>query len=126
MKRTLHISLFLTAFISAASFSYAQQPDTTSVFSVVEVLDEAVATAEKSKIVYRLDRQKLSGSASISAEGGSAVDVLRSIPSVQVDSEGGVTFRGSSGFLVYVDGHQSVLEGTQALQQISAAVIEDI
>ena len=67
MKRTLHISLFLTAFISAASFSYAQQPDTTSVFSVVEVLDEAVATAEKSKIVYRLDRQKLSGSASISA-----------------------------------------------------------
>ena len=126
MKRALHISLFLTAFISSASFSYAQQTDTTSVFSVVEVLDEAVATAEKSKVVYRLDRQKLSGSASISAEGGSAVDVLRSIPSVQVDSEGGVTFRGSSGFLVYVDGHQSVLEGTQALQQISAAVIEDI
>lgn len=126
MKRALHIILFLASFISFTHSSYARQSDTTSIFSVVEVLDEAVATAEKSKVVYRLDRQKLSGSASISAEGGSAVDVLRSIPSVQVDSEGGVTFRGSSGFLVYVDGHQSVLEGTQALQQISAAVIEDI
>lgn len=55
--------------------------DSTSIFSVVEVLDEALMTAEKSRVVYRLDRQKLSGSASLSSEGGTAVDVLRSIPS---------------------------------------------
>ena len=92
--------------------------DSTSIFSVVEVLGEALMTAEKSRVVYRLDRQKLSGSASLSSEGGTAVDVLRSIPSVRVDSEGEVSFRGSTGYLVYIDGHQSVLEGTQALQQI--------
>lgn len=35
-------------------------------------------------------------------EDGTAVDVLRSIPSVRVDSEGEVSFRGSTGYLVYI------------------------
>lgn len=112
--------------LSSAAQEVVQDTSQTSIFSVVEVLDEAVATAEKSRVVYRLDRQKVSGSASLSAAGGTAVDVLRSIPSVQVNSDGELSYRGSTGFLVYVDGRQSVLEGTQALQQISAANIEDI
>ena len=127
MKRTI---LAIAALLSIASYSNAQetQQDTTrtSIFSVVEVLDEAVATAEKSRVVYRLDRQKVSGNANLAASGGTAVDVLKSIPSVQVNADGELSYRGSTGFLVYVDGRQSVLEGTQALQQISASLIEDI
>ena len=127
MKRTI---LAIAALLSIASYSNAQetQQDTTrtSIFSVVEVLDEAVATAEKSRVVYRLDRQKVSGNANLAASGGTAVDVLKSIPSVQVNAEGELSYRGSTGFLVYVDGRQGVLEGTQALQQIAAANIEDI
>ena len=128
MKKYFYMALaglFLMPVLSSAQ-EVDMITDSTSIFSVVEVLDEATMTAEKSKVVYRLDRQKLSGSASLSAEGGTAVDVLRSIPSVRVDSEGNVSFRGSSGFLVYIDGHQSILEGTQALHQISASIIEDI
>ena len=89
-------------------------------------LEEVVVTGERSKIVYKLDRQRISGSSSLAASGGTAVDVLKLTPSVRVDAEGGVSFRGSSGFLVYVDGKQSALEGTQALDQIPAANIEDI
>ena len=89
-------------------------------------LEEVVVTGEKSKIVYKLDRQRISGSSSLAASGGTAVDVLKLTPSVRVDADGGVSFRGSSGFLVYVDGKQSALEGTQALAQIPAANIEDI
>ena len=128
MTKALNIiSLALALIFLPGKYSYAQEvADTSSIFSVVEVLDESVMTAEKNWVVYRLDRQKLSGAASLAAEGGTAVDVLRSIPSIRVDADGGVSFRGSSGFLVYIDGHQSVLEGTQALQQISAALIEDI
>ena len=127
MKRTI---LAIAALLSIASYSNAQetQQDTTqtSIFSVVEVLDEAVATAEKSRVVYRLDRQKVSGNANLAASGGTAVDVLKSIPSMQVNADGELSYRGSTGFLVYEDGRQSVLEGTQALQQIAAANIEDI
>lgn len=127
MKRTFIIilALIVSAFTSAAQET-STDTSQVSIFSVVEVLDEAVTTAEKSRVVYRLDRQKVSGNANLSASGGTAVDVLRSIPSVQVNSEGELSYRGSTGFLVYVDGRQSVLEGTQALQQISAANIEDI
>lgn len=89
-------------------------------------LEEVVVTGERSKIVYKLDRQRISGSSSLAASGGTAVDVLKLTPSVRVDAEGGVSFRGSSGFLVYVDGKQSALEGVQALDQIPAANIEDI
>ena len=89
-------------------------------------LEEVVVTGEKSRIVYKLDRQSISGSSSLAASGGTAVDVLKLTPSIRVDAEGGVSFRGSSGFLVYVDGKQSALEGTQALEQIPAANIENI
>lgn len=89
-------------------------------------LEEVVVMGERSKIVYKLDRQRISGSSSLAASGGTAVDVLKLTPSVRVDAEGGVSFRGSSGFLVYVDGKQSALEGAQALDQIPAANIEDI
>lgn len=89
-------------------------------------LKEVVVSGERSKIVYKLDRQRISGSASLSASGGTAVDVLKSAPSVRIDADGNLSFRGSTGFLVYVDGKPSMLEGTQALNQIAAANIADI
>lgn len=85
-------------------------------------LEEVVVTGEKSKIVYKLDRQTISGTSSLATAGGTAADVLRMSPSVRVDEQGGVSFRGSSGFLVYVDGKESAL----TLQQIPASTIENI
>ena len=89
-------------------------------------LEEVIVEGQRSQIVYKLDRQRISGSSTLAASGGTAVDVLKLTPSIRVDAEGGVSFRGSSGFLVYVDGKQSALEGAQALEQIPAANIEDI
>ncbi len=89
-------------------------------------LEEVMVSGEKSRIVYKLDRQRISGNSSLSAAGGTAIDILSSTPSVRIDADGGVSFRGSTGFLVYVDGKQSPLEGAQALAQIPAANIEDI
>lgn len=95
--------------------------------SMVETgLKEVTVTGHRSKIVYKLDRQRINASSVLSAAGGTAVDVLKSTPSVMVDADGEVSFRGSTGFLVYVDGKPSMLEGTQALQQIAASNIEDI
>ena len=124
MKRLLLV--FVTYIMAFTGVVYAQDSTQVSIFSVVEVLDEAVMTAQKSRVVYKLDRQKVGGSSNLSASGGTAVDVLKSIPSVQVNADGELSFRGSSGFVVYVDGRKSILEGTQALQQIAAANIDDI
>ncbi|MDO5572257.1 MAG: outer membrane beta-barrel family protein [Bacteroidales bacterium] len=89
-------------------------------------LQEVSVTADKSKVVYKIDRKTINADASLVASGGTAVDVLTSSPSFRIDADGEISFRGSAGFLVYIDGKQSPLSGTQALQQISAANIEDI
>lgn len=89
-------------------------------------LKEVTVVGNRSAIIYKLDRKKISGSASLSASGGTAVDILRTIPSVRIDADGELSFRGSTGFLVHVDGKPSMLSGTQALEQIPASTIEDI
>ena len=94
--------------------------------SSAEGLREVTVTGEKNRIVYKLDRQQISASSSVTASGGTAVDILSGLPSVLVDSDGNLSFRGSTRFLVYVDGKPSPLEGTSALQQIPAASVEDI
>lgn len=89
-------------------------------------LEGIAVTGSRGRIVYKLDRQRISGSASLSAAGGTAADILGSTPSVRVDADGEVSFRGSTGFLVYVDGKPAVQEGTRALEQIPASTVADI
>ncbi len=89
-------------------------------------LDEVVVISDKNKIVYRLDRQKIDVQSILTADAGSAADVLKSMPSVQVSADGEISLRGSSGFLVYVDGKKSMLDGNDALEQISSSTIENI
>ncbi|MDL2221482.1 TonB-dependent receptor [Parabacteroides sp. OttesenSCG-928-N08] len=89
-------------------------------------LAEVEIVAHKKQLVYKLDKRVIEASGNLLAGGGSAIDLLENTPSIRVDAEGDVTFRGSSGFTVYVDGKPSVFSGTQALEQIPAAHIENI
>ena len=68
MKRLLLV--FVTYIMAFTGAIYAQDSTQVSIFSVVEVLDEAVMTAQKSRVVYKLDRQKVGGSSNLSASGG--------------------------------------------------------
>ena len=87
---------------------------------------EVEVVASKRQLVYKLDKKVVEATSNMMAGGGSAVDVLENTPSIRVDAEGDVTFRGSSGFLVYIDGKPSVFTGTQALEQVPASHIENI
>ncbi|MDR1557404.1 MAG: TonB-dependent receptor, partial [Tannerellaceae bacterium] len=89
-------------------------------------LAEVEVVAQKKQIVYKLDKKVIEASGNLLAGGGSAVDILEHTPSIRVDAEGEVSFRGSSGFAVYVDGKPSVFSGTQALRQIPSGQIENI
>lgn len=89
-----------------------------------EGIEGAVFTGEKKQVVYKLDRQEINASSAVAAAGGTALDVLSTTPSVRVDADGTVTLRGSSDFLVYVDGQPSPLEGAEALQSIPAAAVD--
>ncbi|MDD3039121.1 TonB-dependent receptor [Bacteroides sp.] len=101
-------------------------------FGVIELkpleigIAEVVIKGAKRQIVYKLDKKIIDASNTLMSSGGTAVDILENTPSVRVDVDGEVTFRGSSGFKVYIDGKPSFYSGSQALQQIPAGQIENI
>ena len=91
-----------------------------------QLLSEVVVVGRKHNVVYKLDKQVIEAAEYLSAAGGTAVDILTQTPSVRIDAEGEVSFRGSSGFKVYIDGKPSTLSGTAALEQIPVGQIENI
>ena len=91
-----------------------------------QALSEVVVTGRKHNVVYKLDRQVIEAADFLSAVGGTAADILAQTPSIRMDAEGEISFRGSSGFKVYIDGKPSTIGGTAALEQVSAGQIENI
>jgi outer membrane receptor protein involved in Fe transport len=91
-----------------------------------QTLSEVVVTGRKRQIVYKLDKQVIEAAEFLSAAGGTAADILMQTPSIRVDAEGEITFRGSSGFKVYINGKPGSLSGAAALEQISAEQIDHI
>ena len=89
-------------------------------------LAEVTITGQKRQVIYKLDKQVIEASGYLSAAGGTAMDILTQTPYIRMDATGELTFRGSSGFKVYIDGKPSALDGTIALEQIPAGQIENI
>jgi outer membrane receptor protein involved in Fe transport len=90
------------------------------------LLSEVVVSGRKRQLVYKLDKQVIEAAEYLSAAGGTAADILMQTPSVRMDAEGEISFRGSTGFKVYIDGKPGTLNGAAALEQISAAQIDQI
>ncbi len=93
---------------------------------VTSVLKGVEVKAERYRISYQVDKQVVNVTKDLMASAGSAIDVLENVPSVNVDLNGNVTLRGSSNFQVLINGHPSVLNGNDALQQIPASTIQRI
>ncbi len=92
----------------------------------VEQLDEVEVVADEMSVEYKIDRKVINVSQQLTSAAGSAVDILENIPSITVDVDGNVALRGSTGFMVLIDGRPTVLEASEVLQQIPANTIENI
>ncbi|MFA8450322.1 MAG: TonB-dependent receptor domain-containing protein [Bacteroidales bacterium] len=93
-----------------------------------EILQEVEIRAEKSQTVFKLDRREFNVGKDISNSGGSALEVLNNVPSVEVSLEGAVSLRGNSNVKILLNGKPSVLtSGTNnALGSITAEMIDKI
>jgi outer membrane receptor for ferrienterochelin and colicin len=74
----------------------------------------------------KIDRQTYKASDFETAKGGTAVDVLNKLPSVSVSPEGSVSVRGTTDFMVYLNGKPTQMEASVLLGQIAANSIENI
>ncbi|HEY6082055.1 MAG TPA: TonB-dependent receptor, partial [Chitinophagaceae bacterium] len=84
-------------------------------------LKEAVVTANKSTFTMGIDKKVFNVEKSLASVGGTATDVLRQVPTVNVDIDGNVTLRNGSP-TIFVDGKKSLL----TLDQIPADQIQSI
>jgi len=92
-------------------------------------MDEVVVTARKSLLNTSIDRKVYNVTQDIMAQSGTASDILKNIPSVEVDIEGQVSLRGSSDIMILINGRPSPLMGktrAEVLQQLPANAIERI
>lgn len=94
-----------------------------------KVLNEIMVTAKKSTLQNTDEKKVFSVNQSLVSEGGTAADVLQNVPTLQVDADGNVNFRGSASVKVLIDGKTSLIAGgdiSQILQSIPASSIETV
>ncbi|MET0465122.1 MAG: outer membrane beta-barrel family protein [Chitinophagaceae bacterium] len=87
----------------------------------IKQLGNVVVTSVKPALEMGIDRKIFNASKSMVATGGTAIDLMKNIPSVSVDVDGNVTLRNSSP-QIFVDGRPTIL----SLDQIPADNIERV
>ena len=86
-----------------------------------EVLASVTVTGSKPMMQMGIDRKIFNVDKSITSSGGSAVDVMRNVPALNVDIDGNVTLRNAAP-QIFVDGRPTTL----TLEQIPADAIESV
>ena len=92
-------------------------------------LNEVNITAKKAPVQLGIDKKVFAVDQSLVSEGGSASDLLTNVPSVQIDVDGNVSLRGSTGVRVLIDGKPSLIAGgdvASILASIPASSIETV
>ena len=87
----------------------------------VKQLADVTVTTTKSLMRLDIDKKVFNVEKNLVSAGGTAVDVMKNVPSVNVDIDGNVTLRNSTP-QVYVDGRPTTL----SLDQIPADAIESV
>lgn len=87
---------------------------------------EVTITAERDLIQISPDRKVYNIGKDLTATGGNGIDVMRNIPSVQVDMDNNVSMRGSGNIQVLIDGKPSNLPIATLLEQTPSSQIDRI
>ena len=84
-----------------------------SLTSVAVELSAVAVTAERSDVAVAPDRTAYNVGDMPSSSGGNAVDVLRNVPSVEVDGDNKLSLRGNENVVVQINGRISPMRGEQ-------------
>lgn len=92
-------------------------------------LGNVVVTGDKQMIINNLDKKVINVDKDLTSTGGTAIDVVQNIPSVNVDIDGNVSFRGNQNLTILIDGKPSALLGlsnSDILASLPASSIESV
>jgi iron complex outermembrane recepter protein len=92
-------------------------------------LEEVQVTAAAALFRSEADRRIFNVENMTVADGGTAIQLLETLPSVSVDEEGGLSLRGSGNILIYINGRPSNLSSDDTesiLEQYPANAIKEV
>jgi iron complex outermembrane recepter protein len=99
---------------ASEEFTLDQEMKKLDTFEVLEsstILKEVVVKSERQLIEHTIDKTIVNVESSISAAGGSAMEVLEKSPGITIGRDGSISLRGKQGVTVYIDGRPSFLSG---------------
>ncbi len=91
----------------------------------VSELDAVVVTGKRSTVETQLGKKVLNIGEDLSTAGATVTDALQRLPSVSTDINGGVSIRGSSNVIIYVNGKETQRD-SKSLQFLSAGALQKI
>lgn len=90
------------------------------------LLDEIVLSTNQSTLRNKIDRKVYAANEFESAKGGTAVDLIRNIPSINIDGLGQISVRGTSGFVILLNNKPIQSDVQSLLNQLPANSIKKI
>ena len=88
-----------------------------------ENLEAVTVTGQRQMLQHNLDKKVFNVDRDITAEGATALEIMQTIPSVEVDMEGNVSLRGSQNVTILIDGRPSTYS---SIEEIPASIIESV
>ena len=89
-------------------------------------LNEVIVEGERSTVINKIDRQIFDATKFQNSQGGSATDVIKNLPSVTVDGLGEISVRGSTGFVMLLNGKPLQGSASTLMNQLPANAVERI
>ncbi|HUR10097.1 MAG TPA: TonB-dependent receptor, partial [Flavitalea sp.] len=119
----------LSAPFSIQSGSQKYTVESLVLINASKTLTDVTVTARRAQLNASIDRKIYNVEQDIMSRSGSVADILKNIPSVEVDVEGNVSLRGSGDITILINGKPNPLMGrsrAEVLQQLPANSIERI
>ncbi|MGX1753347.1 TonB-dependent receptor [Sphingobacterium sp. NPDC055346] len=94
--------------------------------SAQQSLEQVTVTANIAAQKHSSDRQTYQASQYKNAVGGTALDIVKNLPSASVDANGNISMRGNSGVIVLINGKPSFIDPATILGQIAANDVSEV
>lgn len=91
-----------------------------------QMLQEIEVKGEQLTAITKVDRQVYDATKFEAAAGGTATDILKNMPSISINGEGDLSVRGTTGFVVLLNGKPIQSDAATILNQLPANSIKNV
>ncbi|AWW32470.1 TonB-dependent receptor [Echinicola strongylocentroti] len=91
-----------------------------------QLLNQVEVSGDRFTTMHKIDRQVFEANSFESSKGGTATDLLRNLPGLSTDASGNISVRGTTGFVVMINGKPIQTDPSVILSQLPANSIKNI